>query len=273
MFRPTTRPRTRSAAALELAEVLYHTTVRSVRGGGANAVLDLLLSIIQTIAMIAVFYFLMNLTGMRTNGFRGDFVLFLITGVLSYITYKKTMSAVFGGGAATPMMLHSTMSTAIAMLAGAIGALYMQVLIALVILFGYHCVFAPVSLHKPFFAFAMLLQAWIFGIGTGLVLQAIRPWAPKFAPMLQMIIARVNVLASGKMFVANTLSFSMLYVFSWNPLFHIIDQMRGAVFVNYIPRNSSAIYPIWISLALIVIGLMGEFYTRQYVSRSWSART
>jgi hypothetical protein len=30
-------------------------------------------------------------------------------------------------------------------------------------------------------------------------------------------------------------------------------------------------YPLFLSVALIMIGLMGEFYTRKQVSISWSA--
>jgi ABC-type polysaccharide/polyol phosphate export permease len=51
------------------------------------------------------------------------------------------------------------------------------------------------------------------------------------------------MIASGKMFVANTLPPAMLAMFDWNPLFHIIDQCRGFVFNNYFPRNSNWEYP------------------------------
>ena len=64
---------------------------------------------------------------------------------------------------------------------------------------------------------------------------------------------------------------AMLHVFSWNPLFHIIDQTRGFAFVNYTPHNSSLMYPIYFSLAFVMIGLMGEFVTRNRMSLSWNA--
>jgi hypothetical protein len=31
-------------------------------------------------------------------------------------------------------------------------------------------------------------------------------------------------------------------------------------------------YALWIGLVLVMIGLMGEFYTRKHASISWSAR-
>ena len=74
------------------------------------------------------------------------------------------------------------------------------------------------------------------------------------------------MIASGKIFVANTLPNFMISMFSWNPLLHIIDQARAFTFINYSPHKTSFWYPIIFGVALIVIGLMGEFYTRKHVS-------
>ena len=81
----------------------------------------------------------------------------------------------------------------------------------------------------------------------------------------------MTMVFSGKMFVANLMPTFMLHMFSWNPLFHIIDQTRGFAFINYSPRNSSLTYPVYAMLALLMIGLMAEFVTRKAVSLSWSA--
>ena len=59
--------------------------------------------------------------------------------------------------------------------------------------------------------------------------------------------------------------------FDWNPLFHIIDQGRGYIFVNYSPMKSTLMYPFWVSLALIALGIIGVFYTSKHASLSWDA--
>ena len=64
----------------------------------------------------------------------------------------------------------------------------------------------------------------------------------------------------------------MLNMFDWNPLFHCIDQARSYIFINYFPHNSNWEYPLWVGLVLLMIGLMGEFYTRRHASLSWQAR-
>jgi len=63
----------------------------------------------------------------------------------------------------------------------------------------------------------------------------------------------------------------MLVLFDWNPLFHTIDQARGFIFLHYNPHFSSVSYPLYLTAALIMIGLMAEFYTRKNASLSWSA--
>lgn len=273
MFRIEPKRKTKLMAAMEIAEVTYHATVRSARGNHSNALFGLMFNILYSAIFIIAPYVTMTLLGWRSNTFRGDFVLFLITGVSSYMTYNKTMKSVYSSeGPVSAMMLHAPMNTMVTIASAALSSLYIQVLTIIVILFVYHVVFTPITINDPRFAVTMLLAAWIFGIATGLSLLALRPWAPKLAPLLLAIVSRVNIFASGKMMVGNQLSFTLLHLFSWNPLFHIIDQLRGAVFLNYNPRNSSIPYIFWVSFTLIAIGLMGEFFARKRVSISWFAR-
>jgi len=260
-------------AAIEVCEVIYHCTARSARGNYSNAFFGLVMNVLMTALFIVAFYATMWMMGMTSAAIRGDFVLFLMSGVMSYMTYNKTMKAVYSSeGPTSPMMQHAPMTTFVAITSTALATLYNQILAIFVILFIYHVVFKPVEINAPAFAFSMLLVAWLFGVATGLVLLAIRPWAPKFAPVLMMVISRINIFASGKMMVGNMLSFTLLKMFSWNPLFHIIDQMRGAIFVNYYPRNSTVGYVLVVTGAMIVIGMMGEFFTRKHASSSWYAR-
>ena len=70
---------------------------------------------------------------------------------------------------------------------------------------------------------------------------------------------------SGKMVLANTLPPTMLALFDWNPLFHIIDQARGFAFINYNPRNSNLDYPITLTIVFFVLGLIIQYYTNKRV--------
>ena len=142
----------------------------------------------------------------------------------------------------------------------------------LIILFTYHVAFTPIQIEEPIPAFGMLLLAWASGAAIGLVLYVLKPWMPGLIGIISTIYQRSNMLFSGKMVLANTLPGNMLPLFIWNPLFHAIDQARGYIFINYNPHVTWWEYTAWLALIFLILGLMGEFYTRRAVSLSWSAR-
>jgi len=259
-------------SALTLLELIYHATVRSVRKTHGNALIGLLMSMLQTVVLVAVFYVMFTVLGLRGNAIRGDFLLYIMSGIFLFLTHNKAMGAVLGSeGPASPMMNHAPMNTTIAIASSALGVLYIQVLSLVVVLFIYDAIFNTVEILHPVGAFGMVLLSWFSGIGVGMVFLAIKPWFPGFVALASQIYARANMIASGKMFVANTLPGYILAMFDWNPLFHCIDQARGFVFINYNPHYSTVTYPLIVSIILIMVGLMGEFYTRKHVSISWTA--
>ena len=260
--------------AFRLSDLIFHNTVRTIRKGHRDAVFAILSSVVQTLVMVGAFYLFMSY--MRrfgaTGAIRGDFVLFIMSGVFVFMVHIKSMTAVAGAeGPTSAMMMHLPMSTTVAIWAAALSALYTQLISMFTILLGYHLLWAPLTVHQPIGAMAMVLLAWISGCAVGIVLLALKPWITRPVMVTQQIYSRFNMFASGKMFVANMLPTKMVALFAWNPLFHIIDQGRGFIFINYNPLKSSMTYPIVVSVVLIVIGLIGESQTRKHVSLSWTA--
>jgi ABC-type polysaccharide/polyol phosphate export permease len=273
MFQQSTSRHTGLGAAITIAELIYHSIVRSIRKTHGNAVMAILMNMLQAAIFVIVFYVMFTVLGLRGAALRGDFLLYIMSGVFLYMTHTKTLAAVVGSeGPASPMMQHAPLNTIIAIAAAALGTLYIQVLSLVVILFLYHAALSPISIEQPVPAFGMLLIAWFVGVSIGVVLLALKPWFPTFVSIFTTVYQRANMIASGKMFVANTLPAFMLKLFDWNPLFHAIDQARGFMFINYVPRYSSYEYAIIVGLVLLMIGLMGEFYTRRHASVSWGAR-
>lgn len=273
MFQGTRKPQTGIGAFFAMAEVVYHAIVRSIRQAHNNAFVAIGLNIMQAAIFVLAFFIMFSILGMRGAAIRGDFLLYIMSGIFLYLTHTKTLGAVVGAeGPASPMMQHAPMNTVISIVSAALGALYIQVLSLVIILFIYHVAFKPVEIDNAYGAFGMLLISWFVAVGLGVVLLAIKPWFPTFVSLFSTIYQRANMIASGKMFVANTLPSFMLAMFDWNPLFHVIDQCRGFAFINYNPRYSNWEYALWVGLVLLMIGLMGEFYTRRHASISWNAR-
>ncbi|WP_343080353.1 ABC transporter permease [Ostreiculturibacter nitratireducens] len=272
MFTPA-RPKTHIGGGLSLLERMYYATVRAIRSGHQNAVVALAQNIVQALVILLMFYLMFQILGQRHSPLRGNFMLYILSGIFLYMTHVKTVTAISGAeGATSAMMQHAPMNTAIAIVSAALSTLYIQFLTILVILFVYHVAFSPIEIEDPVGAFGMLLLAWAYGVGVGMVFMSLKPWFPKFTMIARTIYTRANMIASGKMFVANALSYGMLKMFDWNPLFHAIDQSRGFVFMNYFPRFSSISYAVYVTLVLLAFGLMAEFFTRKHVSLSWHRR-
>ena len=272
MFRPTIN-KSASARTFAMLELIFHVAVRNVRKTHGNAVVGLLMAIVQSLIFIGVMLFLFDLLGMRGTAVRGDFVLYMMSGVFCFMTHTKTLGAVAkSDGPTSAMMKHSPMNTIVAVAGAALGALYLQTLSALSILFLYHVLWTPITIYEPVGVMAMYLLAWASGIGVGMIFKAATPWQPEFFSIATMLYSRMNMIFSGKMVLGNNLSNRMLALYAWNPLFHCIDQCRGFMFENYTPHNSSITYPVVVTTVLIILGLMGENFTKKHASASWSAR-
>ena len=267
------RRRTNFEVMLSLAELTYITAVRKVRQAHANALIGLMINIFQAVMFVAAFYMMFALLGVRGAAVRGNFILYLLSGIYIYLTHIKALAAVTSAeGAASPMMQHAPMNTLVAILSAALSVLYQQTLALLIILFALHMLIEPVVIHDWPMALAMYLLSWFSGIAVGLIFLGLKPWLPDLASIFQQIWSRANMIASGKMFVANQIGSAMVALFAWNPLFHIIDQCRGAVFANYFPRFTNWEYPLYLCMILTLIGFIGQHVTRMYASESWSAR-
>ncbi len=267
------QPKSTLQSIAATCELIYHATVRDVRKSHGNAFIAILQNMLVAVMFVLAFYIMFIILGIKSAALRGDFLLYIMSGIFLFLTHTKVLGAVVGAeGPTSPMMLHAPMNTIISICAVALSTLYIQSLTLFVILFAYHVIFTPITIEQPIAAYSMFLLSWFSGVALGLVLLAIKPWSPGFVGIFSTVYQRASMIASGKMFVANTLPGFMVAMFDWHPLFHTIDQTRGFVFINYFPRNSIWEYPLYLSLSLIMIGMMGEFYTRQYASASWAAR-
>jgi ABC-type polysaccharide/polyol phosphate export permease len=272
MFR-VNRPRTNTATALGMLELVFHGAVRAVRKGHRNAVFGLLMNIFQTVILILVFWIMGTYLGIMPNAIHGaNFVLYIMSGIFMFMTHTKAIGAVSRSeGPTSAMMMHAPMNTIVAIASSALSELYLQTLSAAVVLYIYHAAFTPITIHDPVGMMAMFVLAWGSGVAIGMIFKAAGPWQPEFFGVAASIYSRANMIASGKMFLANQMPPKMRSFFDWNPLFHTIDQGRGFVFLNYQPRYTSIEYPIKILVVCVIIGLMGEFYTRKHASISWGA--
>jgi len=255
------------------AQLVFHNAAHGVRQGHSNAVIAILLSLVQSMMFVAAFYVMFNIMGARAASIRGDFLLYLLTGIFCFLTHIKAVGAMAGAAnSVSPMMQHAPMNTYVAIIAAALTIFYIKLVSLILLLLLIHTVSQPLDIYYWPGGLMMFVMSWASGCAVGLVFGALTPWRPELINILKLLYIRANMIASGKMFVANMMPTSIIAWFDWNPLFHIIDQARGFTFRNYFPHFSSWEYPVIATAVLVVIGLLGEHYSRKHVSDSWNAK-
>ena len=136
--------------AFRLFELVYHNTVRSVRKGHRDAIFAIVSNIIQTLVMVGAFYLFIHYMGLRALAIRGDFLLYVMSGIFVFMVNIKSMGAVAGAeGPTSAMMQHLPMNTTISVGAAALSALYTQMISMFVILGGYHLIWRPLNIDDP----------------------------------------------------------------------------------------------------------------------------
>ena len=251
--------------------LIYHQTVYNLRTEHRNAIVGLLMTIAQTSVMMMAFMGLYLIMGVRSSPIRADFILFLMSGIMLFLTHIQTVGAVSGSHNLGGLTRHQPLNAAIMIAAASLAVLYRQAITIMTLLGVYHLLFNPLRLEDPLGCVVMFLLSWFSGCCVGLIFLGLRPWFPKGSKLMTTMYQRINMIASGKMFVANILPNIMLPFFSWNPLFHVIDQTRGFAFINYTPQKTDPYYALWFSLVALMIGLLINFTTRKYESISWGA--
>ena len=269
----TRRNRNLFEASVSFWTLVYHSIVRRVRTQSGNASLGLLNELMQSLLMVAMFYVIFSFMGLKSLAIRGDYLVFIVTGVFLFLLHNKAISSVMGAGNNTSaIMKHAPMTTMIGILSASLAALYLQILAFGIILLIVHIFRGGLDLYDPLGLIVPFFLCWASGCTIGLLFLNLRPIAPNFVNMAALVYRRANMITSGKMMAANMMPLAMIKWFDWNPLFHTIDQARGAAFVNYLPRYTTIEYAIYFVLVSMVIGLMGERWLTKNISLSWNSR-
>lgn len=254
--------------SFEFIELIFHSVVREVRTQSGSATFGVFKEVANMAIFVGMFYMLYSFLG-RSVAIRGDFMMFLLTGVLLMIVHMKAIGSVRSASTATSaIMQHAPMTVILSILAKSLAGLYLQALAAIIVIMVLWIFGMDLTVRNPSGLVLPIFFSWASGIVVGLVFMLLTPLAPGFMQNFTQLYMRAQMFTSGKFIPAGYLPSSMVGYFSWNPLFHCIDQARLATFVNYNKEVSSMSYAIWFTLVFLLLGLMGEFWSRKNLSKS-----
>jgi len=77
-------------------DLVYHNIVRTIRKTHGNALMSIVMNLMQMIIFVLAFYFMFSILGLRGAVLRGDFMVYIMTGIFLFMTHIKTVGAVAG---------------------------------------------------------------------------------------------------------------------------------------------------------------------------------
>jgi ABC-type polysaccharide/polyol phosphate export permease len=244
-------------------DILGVSVLREFRSTSGGAVMSVVKSFMQPLLLFFGFFILYEVFG-RGMIIRGDFVLFMITGIMLFLLHIRAVKKLQteSGAQQSGMIFYAKASMLLNILASALHELYLNTIAMVIILTFAYLIRGHLEIYEPGRMIAPLFFAWASGLAVGMLFSAVAPLFPVVSGSFYQFYRRAQMFTSGKMFLANLVPASILPFFDWNPLFHTIDQARGAAFINYLPRNTNMSYPIYFTIAVITIALIVMYALR-----------
>lgn len=248
-------------------ELVYALTVRDLRTENKSAAIGILMPAATILVASLIFYWFMNFVGGRSAPIRTDAFTFIFAGFLSFFFHTRTLSAVTAAMSSEGLLRHKRATPFLLICVKAFGAGY-KMSFAMIILMLANYLFRDIwEMQNGLIFLYCLFLAWIGAVAIGVVFMAINRYFT-WGSLIQITYLRLCFLTSGKFMVASQTPAFMRDVMGWNPLFHVLDQLRGAMFLNYAARTTDLLYPIAVYSGLLVVALLVESYVRSNYSAS-----
>jgi len=88
-FESGRKPRTGLGIAVNIAELIYHSIVRSVRRQHNNAFIAIGMNMLQAVMFVLAFYVMFSVLGLRGATIRGDFLIYIMSGIFLYMLHSN----------------------------------------------------------------------------------------------------------------------------------------------------------------------------------------
>jgi capsular polysaccharide transport system permease protein len=191
---------------------------------------------------------------LRTPPLGTSFMLFYASGYIPYSTYRNVSSAVTAAIRSNKGLLSYPVVTVLDAVLSKFLLSTLTMLVVTVILYAaiLGTLAQPVQINVGVVMLSFILAALI-GLGIGTVNCVLFGFFPVWRSIWN-ILSRPTMIASGVLFLYESVPGRLEDVLWYNPLAHVIGLMREGIYGGYHPTYISVPYIVGISLGLFVIG-------------------
>ncbi|SAI74823.1 permease of an ABC exporter involved in polysaccharide export [Bordetella ansorpii] len=235
--------------------VIFALVLREVRGRFGARRAGAFWFFFEPIAhVVGVMAIMTLLRGRQVPGL--DFPVYLITGIVPFLMFKnimlKSMEAINANKALFAYKQIKPFDTVVARTLvefTLMACVYVLIMSGLGFWAGY-----DVSMTDPLRWMAIMVLGVSFSFGIGLILCVVVDALPELRVFLRLIFMPLYFL-SGVIFPVWLVPPQILQYLLWNPLLHIIDELRIGVFDHYHhTAGITIVYPLALTIVVLFIG-------------------
>ena len=222
--------------------------------GGALGYLWAYLTPLVWIAFVVVMFHLMN----RASPIDARPEMFVATGILPYVLFRQTITAMMRTVIANRYLLYfQPVTNADLLLAAALLEL-LNLAVTATLIFGLITLLYDVALPpNPLKVITGMGLAWALGAGFGRFAAVLGQWSDSFARAIPLTLRPVFWI-SGVFYTATELPGAAQDLLAFSPLFHAVELIREGYFLGFTSPISSTLYPAAVATGFYLMSLLIE---------------
>ncbi len=199
----------------------------------------------------------------RSPAIGADVPSFVATGMLPYVVFRQTITAMSRAAAGARSLMHlAPMTMGDILIAAALLELLNALVIFAVIFLLIAIAYGPVWPADPLTVMLAVGQAALLGAAFGRLAAALGRISDVFARLIP-IALRPLFWISGIFFIAAELPGPIAAILWWNPLLHVVEMLRGGFFAGFSPSIADPGYVLGASAFLAALALIAEAWQRR----------
>ncbi len=184
--------------------------------------------------------------------------MFVATGILPYVLFRQTITALMRTVIANRYLLYFQPTTNAEILLAAALLELLNLAVTATLIFGLIAAFYGLPLPpNPLKVITGMVLAWALGVGIGRFAAVTGQWSDSFARAVPLALRPV-FWVSGVFYTATELPGAAQDLLAFSPLFHAVELLREGFFLGFTSPIASPAYPAAVALSFYLLSLLIE---------------
>ena len=254
----------KSIAIKRMLNVMHAVILRDIRSRFFNHGLGFLIPPMMPVAHVLILLAIYTVTG-REAIFGDDLFLFFATGLVpsltfTYISRFMTASLISNKGMLAFPVVH-LLDIVLARCFLEIVGIIISIVVMFIILTSIGSDPYPRFADQALLA---MLSTALVSIGMGIIVSVITAIFPFFGMFYSLSMVIVYLSAGGPIYL-HAYPAQLIYICSFNPIFHAVEWMRSAYYLGYPAQELDKMYLLGWGMISLAIGLLMERYLKRFV--------